>query len=245
MSSINVYWSNCVPIEDSSWNFLYREPEPIYNDFLNIKINNPFFACPANTDMIKNIYSIKSNLEDRFNFPENYLKSINGPYGSSEYLSNIGNKLALISTRESALKGYKDIRYNMSWIFFAEKPLIMKVTAPYYPPKSPIEGAILQSGEFDIGQWFRPYNLGYFIPENAKEMSISIDDPLVYLEFKTEDSINFKRFNMTNNLSNLYSEFTESPPRYGKRKSLLERYSMAKRSNMTEIVLSEIKKNLI
>jgi hypothetical protein len=245
MNEINVYWSNCITSEDSSWSFLYREPEPLYNDFLKLKIDNPFFACPANIDMMNNIYSIKSNLEDKFNFPENYLKSINGPYGSSAYLPNIGNKISLVSTRQSALKGYKDIKYNMSWIFFAEEFLSMKITAPYYPPKTPVDGAILQSGEYDIGQWFRPYNLGYFIPEDAKSMSISVDDPLVYLEFKTDKKINFKKFKMTNELVNIYQEFTESPPRYGKRKSLIERYSMAKKAKMNEIVLSEIKKNLV
>lgn len=245
MSSINVYWSNCIVPEESSWSFLYREPEPLYNDFLKIKIDNPFFACPAIIDTMKNIYVIKSNIEDKFEFPDNYLKSINGPYGGSEFLPTIGNKISLISTRQSALMGYKDIKYNMSWIFFAEESLNMKVTAPYYPPKTPIDGAILQSGEYDIGQWFRPYNLGYFIPENAKHMSISVDDPLAYLEFKTDKNINFKRFNMTNQLVNIYSEFTQSPNRYGRRKSLIERYSMAKKANMTELVLAEIKKNLV
>ncbi len=244
-NKINVYWSNCLIPEETSWNFLYREPEPLYNDFLKLKSDNPFFACPAVIDIMSNIYVVKSNIEECFEFPKNYLSSFNGPYGNTEYLPNIGNNLSLIPSRESALKGYKDIKYNMSWIFFADQPLEIKITSPYYPPFSPIDKAILQGGKFDIGQWFRPYNLGYFIPENSKGMNLSVEDPLFYIEFMTDSNIEFKRFNMTQSLKNIYSEFTESPPRYGKRKQLSERYSMAQRANMPKIVLSEIQKNLV
>lgn len=258
---ITVYWSTpAFAPNQESWNMLYREPEPVLNDFLNkrAETKNPrktVYACPATNDFLKNVFVIKSNLDDYAQWPEGYLEQVNDNVEDQDafnhdpkkgaYLQPFGNKMSLWCARHSAVEGYADITYNMSWIFFADEPLTMRFSAPYYPASSPAEGAILASGQFDIGQWFRPFNLNYFIPYTTSRFEIKIDDPLVYIQALTDKRIQFKRFNYSSEIMTMSNEFVTSPYRYGNFMPLYKRYEMAKNANMRSIVLNEIKKNLV
>jgi len=160
-------------------------------------------------------------------------------------LHQLDSKVGIHRNRATSLNGYKNLEYNMGWAFFADEPLLAKFTAPYMPTHSPTPGAILASGEFDIGQWLRPWHLDYFVPNQAGGMEFNVDDPLFYIEFKTDKKIMFKRFNRSPIIDNIMIESVQSPSRYGSRKTLSQRYSMAKKAKMQNIILNEIKNNLV
>jgi hypothetical protein len=147
--------------------------------------------------------------------------------------------------RPPSIEGTSNIVYNMSWLMFADEPLVAKFTAPYFPATSPAKDVILSAGEFDIGQWFRDFNLDYHVPYGTKELNFEENQPLFYVEFKTDKKIILKRFMLTNEIRNLASECAESRNRYGSFFSLPQRYNMAKESKMSEQILSLIKQNTI
>lgn len=253
--TITIYWSTPAFIpKEESWNMLYREPEPVFKDILgkrikNVDSKNSIHACPASNNFFKNLYVIKSNIDDFCTWPEGYLKSISQRM-DMESLSSINldyfeNKILLWSPRTSAMQDYADISYNLSWIFFAEEPLLCRFTAPYYPAHTPSENAILAGGEFDIGQWFRPFNLNYYIPYTNTKFEINYEDPLFYMQILTDKKVEFKRFNFNNELRNLSNEFRNPSGVYGKFMPLQKRYEMAKKSKILDIVLKEIKNNLV
>jgi len=135
----------------------------------------------------------------------------------------------------------------MSWLFFCEEPLLARFTAPYFPPKSPAKDAILAMGEFDIGLWFRNFNLDYMIPDGSTNFDINIDDPLFYLQLYTNKKVVFKRFIHTDITQKLSEEFSQTSNRRGKKMgiSFNKRYELSRKTMLPELVLNEIKKNLV
>jgi hypothetical protein len=250
--NITVYWapSNFL-LEEESWMIPYRDPEPL-RDLITPKKNNKniennnMSSCPAIKDVLKNVYVIKSNLTDAHTLPIEYLNDVSyiSPTISGEIIPTDGI-ITLRRNRKSSVEGYSILSYNLSWTFFADKPVTAKFTAPYFPSASPALGSLLPPGRFDIGQWYRPYNLEYLLPLNTKIFKVEENDPLFYIHLETDKKINFKRYVMTKKLTNLSKEFSFSPQIYGAFKSLSERYRIAKQANIKEYILTEIKKNLI
>jgi hypothetical protein len=245
---IVVYWCPGV----SGWEMLYREPQSVYSamkskaNVSSLKSGESMFACPASNDLLQNVYTIKSNIDDYYELPIEFLEELE----QQEFVKNVvlpvnKNKISFVAQRKSTLKGYWDIEYNLHWAFFAEESLKMKMTSPYFPHETPTPGAFVTAGQMDIGQWFRDINLNYFVPKTATSMEFKVDDSLLYLEFMTDKKIIFKRFQMTPSIQEILRENAESPARYGKHLPLVKRYEMAKKSKLRERVLTEIKKNLI
>lgn len=247
---ITVYWSPAAfTLDESSWNMLYRPPESLLNNYIDIKSSDQkdnIFSCPSSNNFLKNIFVVKSNLKDNFVFSDGQLKEINESFNGTKHpIQNLNNKIDFSIIRKSPFIGYTSLKYNMEWMFFADEPVEARFTAPYYPPFSPIENSILTSGEFDIGQWFRPWTLEYVIPHSSNEFKIDVNDPIFYIEIMTDKKVKFKRFNLTKELKNIVYEFVQSTSRYGKFLPLYKRYEMAKNSKITDIVLKEIKNNLV
>jgi hypothetical protein len=241
---------------EESWNMLYSEPEPVINQLLKRRgqiqdKRMSVLTCPASNDFFKNLYVFKSTIEDSCRWPEGYLKAVTTEMSPKQLDDTItldfayGNKIAFVSPRPSSVVGHVDLLYNMSWLFFADEPLTVRFTAPYYPPFTPMKDAILTSGQFDIGQWFRPWNLNYFVPFDCPGFDIKQDDPIFYFHAFTEKRIIFKRFQAVQSIQTLYDEFVRAPGRYGRLLPLSERYELAKKTKMREIILKEITNNLV
>ena len=248
-NEIVVYWSPFV----HGWDMLYTEPKSIYSDIRSKasktihKNKANLLACPASNDVLQNVYAIKSNLDDSYELPVELLKDLEKQQTIDQpiFLPMNNNKISFIVQRKSSLEEYWDIEYNLKWVFFADEPLKMKVTSPYFPHSTPTPGAFVTAGQMDIGQWFRTINLNYFVPKTATSMEFKVDDSLMYLEFMTDKKIVFQRFQLSPLIDEMLIESVESPQRYGRHLPLVKRYEMAKKSKLRERVLTEIKKNLI
>ena len=244
--AITIYWCpGRFVLEEESWNMLYREPEPAINYiFDNSHEKAEVRKCPGARAAFKNVFSIKATHEERIAFPPDYLLSVSQK-DEQTFPLELPGKLQILKQRQSEYPGHANLVYNMSWYFFASEPVEAKMTAPYYPPTTPTPGASLFPGEFNIGLWYRPFNLEYSVPLNAKEFMIRPDDPLFFLEIKTDKKVVFKRYNNTSRLDSIAGEYISSTNMYGANKPLLDRYRLSKQSRLPNIVLDEIQANLI
>lgn len=253
-SPITVYWStSAFSQETESWSFLYREPKSLLSLTRSMRPENArpmlMFSCPSTIEHMSNIFVFSNAITDIVQIPAGVLEQSNSRteenYRASQPLP-IGNKLSFLSSRESSLDGYANITYNLSWVFFASEPLVAKFTAPYYPPTAPCPGAMLSTGKFDIGSWYRPFVLDYHIPLNTKELSFKENDHLFYMELETERPVVFKRYIENPRLNSIQQETVYTyKEMFGKFRPLKKRYEDSKRAKIPQIVLSEIQKNLV
>ena len=254
LQPITVYWStSSFSQKEESWSFLYREPKSLLSTTRELRPKDArpmlMFSCPATIDYMSNVFVFSSAINDTVVIPEGTLEKSNErteeTYRTSIPLF-IGDKIKVESARQSSLDGYANITYNMSWVLFASEPLIAKFTAPYYPQTAPCTGAMLSTGKFDIGSWYRPFVLDYHIPLTTKELVFKENDALFYVEFETDRPIIFKRFIETPELNSIQNESVYTYKNvFGKFRPLKKRYEDSRRAKIPQIVLSEIQKNVV
>ncbi len=248
--AINVYWSSYSTV------FNFSEPTPVMEIMLKNRRDTKnihddprnLLACPASNDFFKNLFSINSTFPEKVVWPEGYLKESSENYENNHgrhtepfLLKKHFNLFDFKIVRPSSMNGYVDIEYLTSAVFFADEPLIARFMAPNYPPTTPSPGAFLASGQFDIGQWFRPFNLNYFIPVDNTTFEIKHGDPIFYLQLLTDKKINFHKFKMTPEIAQVKNDTVI----WGdKVMSLPERYDFFNKGKNKKKLLEEINKNL-
>lgn len=244
--TITVYWAPAkFSANEDSWALLYPEPVAVLKEAYKLnKHKGSMPLCPAVKDTLQNVYSFNSAVDDSFDLPSQILKSIAYTDSEGEPIPT-DSKVFFYKVRKSSMDGYINVNYNLSWLFFASEPVEARMTAPYFPSKSPIKGAMFSAGQFNIGKWFRPVAMDYHIPISSNKFEIEAGDSLMFVEFFTNKKIEFKRFNLSPRLHNIATEMGLSSKRYQKRASLWERYQMAHNAKIPQMVLTEIKKNLV
>lgn len=238
---IEVFWAPA-PFKstDVQFNFEYEAPASVLEPFGSPGTNREIFACPALRDRVKNLYAFRSPLGDRHKFLPDQLRTIDSEADNYTYFRGEGGRINLIKIRQSGIKGHININYNISWIFHASEPLIARLSAPYFPAVTPAKGAFMAPGELDIGRWFRQINLDYHIPLDTKEFVIEKGDPLLFMHLQTDRKIRFRRFIPTPELHQIAQEFAESSETHA-RKSLAERYELARKSKYDLIIKKLLK----
>lgn len=244
--TITIFWTpGRFMIENESWNMLYREPESLLqNLFQESKDSSKVRKCPAARDSLKNVFSFNSNHSEKIIFPEGYLQGLDSSPEEKIFLDLEGT-LGLNKERHSDYENYVNLSYNMSWFFFASEPVEAKMTSPYFPPQSPTPGSRVFSGVFDIGSWYRPFNLEYLVPIKSQSFIIEPGDALFYLEIKTDKKIVFQRYHNTPRLDSIAREAFVSSRIFGKNQTLQSRYSRFRGSKIRNMVLDEIYSNIV
>ena len=243
--TITVYWGpgERLPYPSRN-NMIHRKPESLLSFIHGERTPEAQqVRCPAIKDRLDNVYVMKSAVDDTFDFNLDEVAAVKDGY--DQHIYDVDSKFKVIKTRVPNLKNYYPATYMLSWLFFASEPVMAKFTAPYYPAFSPIKGALLATGEYDIGRWFRPVALDYHIPIDQSHFELHKDDPVMFVEFMTDKKVVFKRFQPDDILHSLSVEYANTPTSVGPNLSLEERYELAEDSEMTKIVLANIKKNLV
>ena len=251
---ITIYWSpSPFTKNDEQWTHAYQEPQSLSSVLRSQKVEDTLkqtssaFACPASNDLYKNIFVFNHAFDTSFkisNEESSYIYDHSDELNYPFFLEN-RSTLNLQVLRKPVFKDRINFVYNMGWLIFASEPVVARFTAPYLPPFSPMKNAILSSGEFNIGKWYRDFVLDYQVTVGNIDFEFKENDPMFYLELFTDKKIKFKRYMLTETLLNLAKETSATSSRYGKFKSLAHRYLMAEKSLVPQQVLSEIKKNLI
>lgn len=229
---LRIYWAPSKFLDTGEqWNLLYEEPRPVIDNITGPGVpKNTIIRCPATRATLKNVYSLEAMQDDILDISPG---------------SEPTGLVQLIQPRESSMIGYRNFQYNLGWLMFAEEPVIAKLTAPYFPTAEPAFGSLLAPGHFDIGQWYRPLNLDYHIPVEADTFQVKAGQPLAFLEIQTDRPIKLIRYRMTQELFVLSEECVNASRTYGRGVPLLKRYAQFRQSGLREMVLSEIRKNLV
>jgi len=223
------------------WSFLYPKPTNLFSDLskeraIGLK-SSSFLTCPAFSSVTKKIIQYRSPMDTSYEFdftdPENLIiKPLAEEYLGFEY-------------RSKSLERSNTILFKLKYHMFADEPLDVMFTAPYFTQSKYTQYATVIPGKFDIGSWFRPYHFEVQPWKTKGEIHIEENEPLIYAQFQTDREINIKRFVMSKELMNMSHACVQTTELLGIGQSLLSRYNRFRNIGMREKILVEINKNLV
>lgn len=239
---INVYWSpgyNKTAANNVDFSMLYPDPETLHQQLLNKK--NPeikrgsFFSCPATQSFFKQIYVFKNAINYKYEY---------------DMANDIFNPISPQSieakpTREPSIKDGPIAQSALTYLFFADAPLTATFMSPFFSKANYMKYGSLIPGEFDIGQWFRPFSIETQLWSNKGFLEFQEDEPLFYVRFNTNKKINFYRFEMNDKLHSYVDHCVYYYKLFGPLRPLSERYAKFKQARLADSILTEIKKNII
>lgn len=233
-----VYWA---PVFNGTnavnWNMLYSEPENVFTSLKEERNKNAqsdsFFYCPSFKNLLSNTFVVKNVLGSEYDVDGGVLE----PHGDTYLHAQIN--------RESSIEASPLLRISMSWIFFAEESLDIEITPPYFHPSAHSSAGAIVPGTFDIGQWFRPINAEFSLWKGATEFKLPEGDPIFYAKFNTEKKVVLKRFQMSDTLYQISNACVQSPATFGRFLGLSAKYNLFSKTKTNNLVLKNIKDNLI
>jgi hypothetical protein len=240
---INVYWCADYSDADLDWSFLYPKPITLFSELIKER-NDPkdtlsYFLCPAVTAKFKKILVFNSPMDSSFNFKQNENNKDFSVEPTSEPFLNAEIR------RKPTIKDKPTFEFSLHYKFFADESLDVFFSPPYFHEPKYMKTATPMPGEFNIGKWFRPYNLELQTWTNNGSVSITSGEPLFYAEFKTDRPINFYRVSESALLKKYQVSNVRSTTFFERFQTLEEKYEKFKQVGYREKILTEIKKNLI
>jgi hypothetical protein len=231
--SINVYWSYF----GESWiratapeNFI----KSFYEKYIPISSNDEIkrmASCPGVKNYFKNIYSVKSMYDYALNIDDDLVVT------SEMHDQDFFNKHVLVRDAKIGL-----LSFSQNYIFFTDAPsLEMSWQIPTFLEKD--KNYYTVPGRYDIGKWFRVVDFSFLMKDGESSFSIKNGEPFTYVEFHTNEKINFIKFEPKDSLR-FYSNacFKSNYGRISKPRDLLYFYQSF---NLKSRVLKEIKKSIV
>ena len=267
-----VYWA---PIFDTiaeplDWDILYYEPERLLDSVQENKVqkignpklrdmlkkkhkrvthpNHNLFRCPAVQNSFRNNFVIRNPIEtyikiDPIDDTKHYERGYGVDNDRIKYLSN--NWIECDITHESNLVNCDLFVYSLRWIFFTEEEsLNFKFSSPWFSKAPHLKYGSVVPGTFDCGKWFRSVMPEFNLWPGTGEFRILEDEPLAYVEFKTERSVKLVRFKMNDILTKI-SRTTAMSSSWEGNVPLWKRYLRFSKTRQKDIILKEIRKNVI
>jgi hypothetical protein len=241
---INVYWSP-VPksIDDRGSTFLYPDPINLLEDLSKRKSaqkqDASIFACPAFRNKTSNTYFFTSPVSSQYTF-----KTISGNVFVAPADKN-KRSMEASTLRPESLSGNPHITLSLYFSLFAEEPLEATFSAPYFHEAKYTKYGSLVPGTFDIGQWFRPYTAEFNMWKEEGIFNLEEGEPLFYVEFLTDRPINIIRFKQTADSLAYAQNCSRSSGDFMRRFPLSKRYEFFNKTRMRDLLLKEIKENII
>jgi hypothetical protein len=240
-----VYWSPPITTYDGEIidrSFLYPKPESIFLDKSRqkSKLSMPhasFFACPAVNKKMQNTIVFSNSVNSSYHFDFTDIEN--------KVVESVPNSLDISVLRNPILDSGPCLSIGLSYMLFAEESVNAFFTPPYFHEAKYTKYGAVMPGEFDIGQWFRPYHIDLQMWNNKGNLVIEDGEPLFYVEFKTDKRIKLKQFNMNKTLTSFSNSCVDVTRIFGPGQTLKSRYDRFKQVGMRDKVLTEIKKNLV
>jgi hypothetical protein len=98
------------------------------------------------------------------------------------------------------------VDYDSRWLFFSEDDISIQLTPPYFHKTKASEYATVLSGEFNISKWFRPIIPTFSLWKSSKELVLSEEDPLAYVNFITDKKVVLQEFKETTKIKSIMHE---------------------------------------
>jgi|688.fasta_scaffold401293_2 hypothetical protein len=239
---INVYWWPA----HKEWNILYNDPINLQESMYKMKNKNKnndkrsMFECPALSDKTKKTFFFTSpmSVEYEYNFtdPENsYIVPKNSlmPYLETKIL------------RPPTMAKRPLFLLSLFYCFFSEESLTASFTPPFLHNSNFAKQGVPPTGSYDIGQWLRTYPLEIMLWNETGTFKLEKDEPLFYVEFLTDSPIKLQRVESTEKLSGYVSQCTSAPSMIETRVPLITRYETFKKTRMKDLIMKEIKENIL
>lgn len=245
---ITVYWGYVKrhPAASFDYSLSIKEPQPSIKEISFFKNNiaphlsrggNPLM-CPAVIDSLKNTYYIPSPYNLGIEYRDNRICTTS--LGQEFFDTHI-----CLNWEQGGF-----FQLYSGYVFFTdEESLVIRQRGPSLSNTDISNKLITIEGQFDIGMWFRPFNSGYIFKEPG-EVYIKKDQPQYYIDFLTQKQIRFKKFMVTQDISNIIEICTKNklttmddPPSL---KDTLKRlYSEFRQSKIKKRLLKLINENLL
>ena len=243
MDKVKVYWAPFIDYAERNHNLVYNEPKSLYdilykNRNKNIDPGGSMFSCPVISTAYHNIFSFNNPIDSHYKF------KLNQDTGESMYMPIIEKSMNVNTYVLSSIKNNSMFEYEPRWIFFAEEPLDMITTSPYYHKPKHTNYGSMTPGKLDISKWFRVINIQINLWDNVDEFKIEKDEPLFYANFITDKKVELVRFELNDYLIK-HARTIASSAEWEPRISLSERFDRFKLSRTRDLILREIKKQVL
>lgn len=248
-----VYWSPFVEVyrhnhetNNDAFYLNFKEPEILTNKIKSLyktvsdKNNlSEFIRCPSIIDFSKNTFGIRSPIDFSFTWTgDDFFTHI---YDQQFYNQQV--------VPRDIQAGLFSLNF-MHLIFFCESDLEMEAIPAFYENNDFVNNTMVMSGTFNVGKWFRPIDLAFFLKNGAlnKKINIAENDTLMYIKFNTKENIKFKKFYMDQEISKISSYVIRNKQTTNDKsiKNYLNNvYSKFINSGINKILLKKIKENLM
>jgi hypothetical protein len=234
--SLDVYWSpyggNGEHTERIEYmrcmsNILWIEPQPLLKHVVEERNKDVLYLkCPAFTSVYKNTFVIKSPVDIEFIIAPDATGS------KKVYTTNDTSDMHLdffTNRNEDENNVFKMMSFTISYLFYAKETVEMEI----YPPvlsqhtSETLRNISVICGKFDISKWIRPVDFAFEIIDDFKPLVFKRGDPLFYIRFNTEKSVNLKRIELNDDIIKLASTSIRLK-KYFPFNSLKQNYEFAK-----------------
>lgn len=228
MDTVTIYWCGDFDIEEVSP--MLREQATDYHDA-------HILDCPGVRAGLKNVYAVIAKKTSEYVFDKETL--------SVEHSD--GRKDDKLTYRVPYFENSFFFSTGDEFMFFAEEPMLMKATAPWFKTPKYLGTGTTISGQYDIGKWARPLQIDVICWQEKGTIKFESGDPLYYVQFETDKKIIFKKFRYTPVINGFITNLVFDPRRtQNKRFGTLEkRYDVFHKSDYYYGLLDEIKINLL
>jgi len=235
-----VYWSHPIfQFESLPPDFAVFDLQALTKTWKPGHMTTDILRCPVAMQQLKNVYRLKS--------PIDYDLIWEGDRISSSALDQefFSNNIILRDSSRGVIS-FTLARY----MFFAEKPINMEFRNAFYAKNSFTNNASIMEGHYNIGNWFRPLDIGIIFNEQKKRVKIERGDTLAYVKFHTDEKIKFKKFYCNERIIHYYQGTVGSKKynvvgKYSVLKKMNAFYNIFIKSHYKNIILKEIKSNLM
>jgi len=237
-----VYWSPYFNPNLDNWNLLFEEPirldKILIKNSNKVEKENNIFLCPAVSNISKNTFVLSNPISSEFIFDidEVHLKTKIIPSNKNYYDSKL--------TRNPNFDKNILFEYGLGYIFFSEDSLNMTLTSPYFSKANHLQYGSIIFGKFNVGKWFRRIVFEFNLWDNKTLFKIEKGEHIAYINFESDKPITLKRFVLNDKLFKL-SQAVETSKNWCPFMKLKDRYNNFFKTRTNDIIIKEIKNNLI
>lgn len=234
--TITVYWAYAPGVTTTAdWTVAYNEPERLLSR-LHKKRNlenahGGYLKCPAVTDHISHVYVLTSGVSTGVRMNDD-----------SQELDAYG--VTWRQEHAPTLTNMRHVTMELGWHLIADKPLEMLLTAPYFDRTDHLQYGAIMTGKFDIGKWLRPIVAEFQLWSGSTQMHLKENEPFAYIHFLTHEKVVLRQFTATESIHQK-AKTNSLAGSWSPKRPLKDRYDRFIRSRTKDVLLREIKDNLL